>query len=186
MCSYLVSALSEMPNIDVLYFFCASQDVDDSCNLVLRTIVLQLLRQHPELASLLSNEFISTGAACVMSQLRILIPKILETIPCARIVIDGIDEAPKETQKAILKELQITCLGNNSNCKFLFSSRKEVHLAEKLARKPQVLLDGRVEVNSDIRLYIKHKIKKLDTHNTELLQKIESILMEKANGKFAW
>ena len=118
-----------------------------------------------------------------MSQLRILIPKILETTSFVKVVIDGLDEISVESQKSILKEVQLLCLGNTTHCKILFSSRKEVHLAQKLANKPRILLDDLDEVNSDIRLYISHIIKKLRTSSQSLLNKIESILVDKANGQ---
>lgn len=173
-----------MPDIDILSYFCASQDIDDSCSVMLRTIALQLIRQHPDLTSLVCNEFVYKSAGCVMAQLRVLVSKMLETVSCARLVIDGIDETSKEIQKIVLKELQAVCLGENSTCKILFSSRREVHLADKLADKPQIVLDGRKEVNLDIRLYVKNKIRKLDNSNPDLRIKIENILVEKANGQY--
>jgi hypothetical protein len=68
-------------------------------------------------------------------------------------------------------------------CKVLFFSRKEVHIRDKLSGKPQILLDGRMEVDLDIRSYVKYNIKQLHTSDALLLGRLESILAEKANGQ---
>ena len=184
MCSYIIKQLSETSNLDTLYYFCNNQDGGDTCPQVLRTLALQLLRRHPDMASLISNEFVYQGKSCGMAQLKILVPQLLEITPWTRIVIDGIDECMKESQKILLKDIQSLCLGGNSHCKILFSSRKEVHLAEKLSKKPHIFLDGRDEVTSDIRLYVKYKIMNLQSFDRLLLDKIESILVDGANGEY--
>jgi len=183
MCSYIIQQLLATPDLDTLYYFCSSHDIRDTSLQILRTLALQLLRRHPDMASMISHEFVYQGTSCGKAQLRVLIPQLLEISPSARIVIDGIDECSTEIQKLLLKDLQSLCLGGNSRCKILLSSRKEVHLAEKLSKKPQISLDGRDEVTSDIRLYVKYQITKLKTSNEDLLKTIESILVHKANGK---
>lgn len=120
MSSYIVSTLMETSSVDTMYYFCTSLDVHDSCNLVLRTLALQLLRRHPEFASIISNEFFHKS--CSTPQLRILIPKMLATSLCPRIVLDGVDETSQEDQRLLLKELQNVCFASNPNCKILFSS----------------------------------------------------------------
>jgi hypothetical protein len=117
-----------------------------------------------------------------MNQLKILVPKLLDIVGYARIVVDGVDECSRENQKAILKELQAICTGSALHCKILFTSRRESFILEKLSNKPQLLLDGRQEVNSDIRSFVKYKIEKLSSKNQQLLDEIETILVEKANG----
>ncbi|KAH6710613.1 hypothetical protein BKA61DRAFT_612024 [Leptodontidium sp. MPI-SDFR-AT-0119] len=184
MSSYIVGRLLETEAIDTLYYFCTSQDIHDSCNLVLRTFALQLLRQHPDLASLISNEFFHK--TCGLVQLRALLPKMLAASCSTRIILDGVDETSKEAQKLLLKELQTVCLANNPNCKILFSSRREVSLAKQLARKPCVVLDGRAEVNLDIKSFIKYKMQKVKTSNPELRESIELELIKNAGGMFLW
>jgi hypothetical protein len=118
-----------------------------------------------------------------MAQLKILVPQLLEITAYARIIVDGIDECSMENQKAILKELQVICTGPTTRCKVLFASRREVHIYKKLSEKPQISLDGRQEVDWDIRSFVKYKITKLSTFDQDLLDRIESILADKANGK---
>jgi hypothetical protein len=119
-----------------------------------------------------------------MAQLRILIPQLLEIMPNTRIIIDGLDECATESQRAVLKDLQTLCLGPERRCRLLISSRRDVTISERLSQKPQILLDGRGEVDTDIRSFVKYKIAPLRTSDKELLKRIETILVEKANGMF--
>ncbi|RFU24008.1 hypothetical protein B7463_g12335, partial [Scytalidium lignicola] len=144
------------------------QDPGNICYQILTIIVLQILRQHPDISTLIANEFVYRGLSCGMAQLRILVPQLLEIIAYIRIVVDGIDECSKEHQKAILKELQAVCT-DLTHCKL-----------------PQISLDGRQEVNWDIRSFVKYKITKLRTSDQNLLDRIESVLVGKANGMFLW
>ncbi|KAH7308822.1 hypothetical protein BKA65DRAFT_174630 [Rhexocercosporidium sp. MPI-PUGE-AT-0058] len=187
MCSYILQLL-EKPSSQhhVSYYFCNSQESGNICSQILRTIALQLLRRKVDLASLIANQYVYLGTSCGMAQLRTLLPQMLETLESTRIIIDGLDECPElETQVSILRELQ-RLLGKDLHCKVIISSRREVKIAEKLSRKPQIQLDGRQEVESDIRLYVKYKIGSIETADHELRAKIESILVEKANGMFLW
>ncbi len=139
-------------------------------------------RCHHDAASLIANEFVYKAKNCGLREMRILLPQLLSISPSTRIIIDGIDECSKHGQKVVLKELSDLCLNRDSPCKILFSSRKEPYLTEKLSKKPQIALDGHDKVTSDIRLYIKHKIRKLRTLNATLLSTIETLLVDKAKG----
>lgn len=183
MCSYMIHTLTNIPNLTTCYYFCHSQDSGNVCCQILTIIVLQILRQHPEVSTLIANEFVYCAVSCGMNQLKILVPKLLDIVGYARIVVDGIDECSRENQKAILKELPAICTGSALHCKILFSSRREPFILEKLLDKPQLLLDGRQEVDSDIRSFVKYKTEKFSTENQQLLDEIESILVEKANGQ---
>jgi hypothetical protein len=120
-----------------------------------------------------------------MAQLRLLVPQLLGIVDYTRIVIDGIDECLMENQKTILKELQALCTSPNSHCKILFSSRREVYICEKLSGMPQISLGGRQEVDFDIRSFVKYKVSKLRTSDPELVDRVEKILVEKADGEFS-
>jgi len=115
-------------------------------------------------------------------QLRVLIPQLLEIVPYARIIVDGLDECSIDDQKAVLKELQAICLRPIIHCKVLFSSRREVYIREKLSGNQHIVLEERGEVELDIRLFVKYKMTKLRTSNRNLLKKIESLLVERADG----
>ncbi|CAG8952745.1 hypothetical protein HYFRA_00008989 [Hymenoscyphus fraxineus] len=184
MCSYLIQKLTDIPDLTVSYYFCNSNDTGKVCGQILTTVVLHILRQHPDTAALITNDFVYRGLGCGMPQLKTLIPKLLQLIGYTRIIVDGIDECSKENQKSIMKELQPLFI--SGNCKILFSSRKEVHIREKLSKQPRVSLDGRPEVDQDIRTFIKHKLAKLCTSDQDLLDRIEAILVGRANGMFLW
>ena len=117
-----------------------------------------------------------------MAQLRTLIPQLLQIISSTRIIIDGIDECSHQIQKVILKDLYTVCILPDVSCKMLLSSRREVLIQKHLLNKPQVILDGRLEVDLDIKSYVMYKMMDIATENMDLLDKLESILVEKANG----
>jgi hypothetical protein len=182
MCSYLVQFLRDTPGLTSCYYFVPSLDTGSVCERIFITICLQILRQHPDTRTLIANEFVYQGLSCAMSQLKSLVPKLLAIIGNTRIVVDGIDECSRENQKLILKDLQNVCTGQNMHCKILLSSRRESHILEKLEGKPNISLDERQEVDYDIRTFVKHKMTKIRTSNQELLNRLERILVEKANG----
>jgi hypothetical protein len=182
MSSYIIQELLKVSSVDTCYYFCNSQDPENVCSRILRTFALQLLRSNTDLASLICNQFVYQGMNCGLKELKTLIPQLLELSSCARVVIDGIDECSKENQLSVLRHMQSLCIGATSRCKILFSSRKEAHLAEKLSKKPQICLDDRREVDSDIKLYVKSNVGSLRTSDTVLSNKIEAVLIDKANG----
>jgi len=183
MCSYIIKVLEQTPGLNTCYYFCNSLNAGTFCIEILRTIALQLLRRYVDLASLVAHEFVYRGFKCGMAQLRILIPQLLEVVPYTRIIIDGLDECTKEDQRAVLKEIQNLFLAPKIYCKVLISSRREVYLREKLSGHQHISLEEMEEVESDIRLYVKYKMVKLHTSNPSLLGKIESLLVEKADGE---
>ena len=113
---------------------------------------------------------------------------MLELHPYTRVVVDGIDECSKSGQKALLKELQSTCLGPSLRCKILISSRKEPNIKADLDKKPVISLDENDKVDSDIQLFITYKIQLLrSTHkgeidDPELFGNVARLLAEKADG----
>jgi hypothetical protein len=130
----------------------------------------------------MANEYVYRGLNCGMAQLRVLIPQILEAVPYTRIVVDGLDECSMDDQKPVLKVLQSLCVRPMIRCKVLFSSRREVYIHEKLSGNQHIPLEERYEVESDIRLFVKYKMTQLRTSDRNLLGRIESLLVEKANG----
>jgi hypothetical protein len=183
MCSHIIKVLDQIPGLSPCYYFCNSQGAGTVCSQILRTVALQLLRCNPDLASLIANEYVYRGSNCGMAQLRVLIPQILEVVTYTRIVIDGLDECSLDDQRAVLKEVQCLCLRPMIRCKVLFSSRREVYIREKLSGNQHISLEERDEVELDIRLFVKYKMTKLRTSNRNLLKRIESLLIEKANGE---
>ena len=183
MCSYIVQTLTNTPGLTICYYFCNSQDSGNISQQILAIIVLHILRQHPDICTLIANEFVYRGVSCGTTQLRVLVPQLLEIAANTRIIIDGIDECSKENQKAILKELEAIYTGTATRCKVLFSSRREVHIYKKLSQQPRISLDERQEVDWDISSFVKYKITKLRTSDQGLLDRIELVLVEKANGE---
>ena len=184
MCSYILRNLRLTSGITACWYFCDSQD--DSCNRVLRTIALQLLRSQIDLASLVFNKYVSQGCNTSTAQLRLLIPEMLEVIPCTRLVVDGLDECSHENQKQILKETQALRINSKLHFKILFSSREEVYIAAKLRGKPFISLsESKENVNKDIQAYVHHAFGKLQNKfQATHLSEVESVVVEKSKGIF--
>lgn len=181
MCSYIIQTLQQMPATTICYYFCNSQDGSDVYHQVLKTIVLQIIRQHPEeVSSLIAHQW--SSQACGMMQLKSLVPQLLQMFTCSMIIVDGIDECSQASLK-IIKGLKTICSETNSCRKVLFSSRNEPGIAS-LLRRHQVCLDDRAEVNSDIQAFVKCKVSRLLATNPQVLERVEAILLEKANGNF--
>ena len=190
LCASIIDLLERAKPINVCYYFCSNQDDgwDNPSERILATIAMQVLRAHPELASLITNEFVSRGLSAGLAQLRTLVPKLLELQPHTRIVIDGIDECSRTGQKSLLKELQLICVNPRHHCKILISSRKEPYLRTELDKKPTISLDRSEEVKTDIRLFVAHKIQSLQSGfvgglHPSLFDNIARSLAVKADGK---
>jgi hypothetical protein len=190
LCASIINLFGKVETLNVCYYFCNNQDDawDNPSERILGTIAIQLLRAHQELASLITNEFVSRGLSSGLAQLRVLVPKLLELHPYTRIVIDGIDECSKSGQKTLLKELQSTCLGPRLHCKILISSRKEPNIKTELDKKPMISLDVNNKVESDIRRYVAHKIQNLQSAfiaelEPDFFENIARLLTEKADGE---
>ena len=183
MCSYLIGSLRGNAGLTTCYYFCNSTDPGNVCERILAFICLQILRFHPELCTLIANEYVYHGLVCSMSQLRQLVPKLLALVGFSRVVVDGVDECTRDDQKIILKDLIETCTAQDLHCKVLLSSRKESYVRKKLQAKPSILLDERQEVKWDITTFVKHKMAKVRTSNQDLRERLEHILVTKSNGK---
>lgn len=190
MCASILELLDKFESLNVCYYFCDNQDDgwDNPSERILGVIAIQLLRAHPELASLITNEFVSRGLSSSLAQLRVLVPKLLELHPYTRIVVDGIDECSKSAQKALLKELQSSCIGPRLHCKILISSRKEPNIKTELDKKPVIPLDENDKVESDIQRFVAYKIRLLQStfireFEPDLFVNIARLLAEKADGK---
>lgn len=181
-CSYIIQHLDLTPKSSHCYYFCNSQDSGNVTHDILRTIAIQLLRYNPDLCSLVANEYVYTRLPCVVAQMKKLVPQLLRAVSNSRIIIDGVDECSSDTQRAIIEDLQVVCLGIDCTSKILFSSRGETQIKKMFLTKPQILLDGREEINVDIRSYVKHKLGDIQTSDQAVRDNIESILISKADG----
>lgn len=190
MCASIIDRLEKDESLNVCYYFCNNQDDgwDNPSERILGNVALQLLKGHPDLSSLITNEFVAQGPSSGIAQLRVLVPKLLELQPYTRIIVDGIDECSKTGQKALLKELQSTCLGPTLHCKIMISSRKEPNIKTELDKKPVISLDDNGKVESDIQGYVVDKIQLLQSTfigelEPDIFQRIARLLTEKADGR---
>ena len=185
LCSRIIGFLQEEQKVTVAYYFCNSHnDGGNPCNQILRSLVLQLLRQHLDLPPHVCENYTNRGYNPSMQQLRKLLPELLDTIPAIRIIIDGLDECQEKMQKQVMQELLCLCTSSDGHCKILFSSREGVEISKALRRKQCISLrDEKKDVDTDIQLFTHQSLAELrERFNSKEVDDIERTVVNKANG----
>ena len=194
--SKLIDHLHQGGGLAVAYYICKYQPTADldSCSDMLRSIATQLVKQKPELAAYVHDEYIQKGEPESKKTMRSLIPALVTAFSRTRIIIDGIDELVDTKQKEMLSILKTLTDGipNGTTCKFAIFSR-DIPLIRKAQRKqPHInLRDERHDTDSSIRTYVQHEMQllRLDLHDSMLpdgfMDEIESKLVLKADGTSA-
>jgi hypothetical protein len=184
LCSCIISSLNAAQKTTNLYYFCNSfLGNRDLCGTIFRTLVLQLVRNNIELASHISDNYVSRGLTCSMTRLKELLPNLIMATSATRIIIDGLDECEDRDQKQILQELMK--LGGN-HCKILISSRDYGHIGKILRKKKTIAFrDRRNDINKDIQLYVTQALAGLrQQFEDQIIDEIKRAVVEKADGTF--
>ena len=83
-----------------------------------------MLRYDLDLAPLIFDRYVSQSLLPSRSQMRQIIPILISAFHSVRIVIDGLNECDKETQKEVLAEILLLPISKASTtCKVLISSQ---------------------------------------------------------------
>ena len=148
---------------------------------MLRSIALQLLRQHMDLASYVADNYVNKGSNPSIPQLKKLLVELLSGIPSVFIVLDGLDECDEKSQKSILGEL---ILLTGPTCRLLISSRDGIYVSKVLHERPTISLrEKKRDVDTDIRLFVKHNLIGLrERFGDTVVDEVEEKVVEKANG----
>jgi len=204
LCSKIIRFAQQEENTTVLYYFCnyvLADSTDSNCGIILRSLAAQVLRNNPDLAPLIFDDYISQGLMPSISQMRQIIPTLLSTFQSVRIIIDGLDEYDDKDQKLILTEitsLAVTKSLKHSTAisKVLISSRDVNQISRILSRRPTVSLsDEQAAIGGAIQAFVRSKFSQLVSSNLDdisleedILKLIEQALVEKADGgfKFLW
>ncbi|KAF2788975.1 hypothetical protein K505DRAFT_393493 [Melanomma pulvis-pyrius CBS 109.77] len=125
LCSSLIQFL-ESRKINVFNFFCSYRDTTTiNSTLLLRSFALQAIQKNPDLAVYIHNEVLPTWPIVSRRALMGLIPKVLQSVGSARLVVDGLDEWAPGEQSLMLEDLFQLLSSNPSShiCKIPISSR---------------------------------------------------------------
>ena len=186
LCSHIIGFIQKEQKATVAYYFYNSHtDGRDLCSQILRSLVLQLLRHHLELAPHVCGNYASRGYNPSMPQLRSLLPELLDAIPAIRIIIDGLDECDEKLQRAIMQELLFLCKSSDGHCKILFSSREGIEISRALRKKQYISLkDEKKDVDTDIQLFTHQSLIELrQRFSSKEMDDIEKTIVTKANGQ---
>ena len=187
--SLIVDHLAIRPEHTSMYYFCGQRSSTRNISAqVLRTLMIQLLRQNLDLAPLVHQAYLQKGLSCSSPSMKKMLKEVLPNIKSTRIVLDGIDECGHSTQKDIVATLVELQKYAGDSCKILISSRDEPQINKSLPRKTHVPLEGNTAVG--LRLYIQHYIAELKVLfpclDASLFDRVEQRLQLMANGMFLW
>lgn len=168
------------------YYFCNNHtDSKDLRSQILRCLVLQLLRQHLDLAPHVFENYANRGYNPSIQQLRNLLPELLDVIPTTRIIIDGLDECQEKLQRPIMQELLALFKSSDGHSKILFSSREGIEISRVLRRKKYISLrDEKKDVDTDIELFTRQSLLELrERFSNKEMDNVEKTIVNKANGQ---
>ena len=187
--SLIIDNLRPRTKIASMYYFCGQRSSSgDSCAHILRTLIIQLLRQNLDMAPLVHQAYLQKGSSRSSPSMKKMLKEVLSNVNSSRIVLDGIDECDHSTQKEIVTNLVELQKHVGNACKILFSSRHEPQINKSLAQKTHVPLEGNTA--GGLHLYIQHNVEELKvlfpSLDAILFDRVEHRLQRMANGMFLW
>ena len=188
LCSLIIQHLQTREDRSTLYYFCSQQSSGAvACVKILRTLVVQLLRQNIGMASMVHEAFLQKITPNSSPAIRKMLIQILPNVKAPYILIDGIDELDPAVQQELLKSLTDIQKQADYQCKLLITSREEPQI-KKFLSGDHLKLEGRTE--EGLNLYIENKVKELSGDHPEmeddLLGRVRERLKDKAHGMFLW
>jgi hypothetical protein len=148
------------------YSYIVSSTYPDPVVFILATLVSQILRQRPDLATYVYEEFVAESRPLSIRSLQELLSNLLPQLVMPRILIDGIDECirydihGKPCDLTSVKDVLISILQLENPMqacaptKILIVSRDILELVGKLSKRPTVALDQESDaLTADITRY---------------------------------
>ena len=188
LCTLVIQHLQTRKDRSTLYYFCGQQSSGPvACVNILRTLIVQLLRQNLEMTPLVHEAFLQKITQNSSPAIRKMFIQILPNVKPAYILIDGIDELRPAMQQEVLKYLIDIQKQADYPCRLLVFSREEPQI-KKFLHGNHIKLEGRTA--EGLILYIDSKVKELHSEHPELeddlLSRIKERLSNKAIGMFLW
>lgn len=189
----------ETNSLNVFYYYCSYlTNTADNCTTLLRSLASQLIQKHQDLAIFVYNDFFGKYSKPTQKALVELLPKLLQAVGSARLIIDGLDEWDTRQQRELLGCLPGILSNDRTSyiCKILISSRDTLEISRNLVKKfktsPVTSLssaDERIAVNTSIACYVDARLAEVPSHLNDLdpqgiiLADIKQKLLRKSNGK---
>ena len=169
------------------FYFTFSDPTKQTCNSVLRSLILQTSAGHPTFGDLLSklhNDCQNGKRQPTINELTGLLKEMLEYLPCTYIVLDALDECTdREELLCLLKNLSIC---TQKNVCILVTSREEKDIKDALNQvaTKSISIQG-AGVDADISKYINERLlgdAKLARWKGDDLEEIKSTISQGAQG----
>lgn len=190
LCAHLVNALRSDKTTTTFYYFCGSPaNSHTNCSRILRSLIIQLIRYEPALATHVCTEYVRQGVSASVAQLRKVLTDLLSAVPPPQILVDGLDECDPSSHAQILSELLTFSNPSTKLAKVLISSREGDSIGRKLRQKPTLSLrEESQSVENDINTFIKVMLQRTRTEwcfdvSEASLAKIEKELLRLSNGE---
>ena len=188
-CSLVIQNLQTLSDQSCLYYFCGRQlAAGDSCALILRTLAIQLLQQNLDMVPLVHQAFLQKMSNRSAPALKKMLCQLLPSVKFTRLVVDGIDERDRNTQKEVIKSLLELQKHAGSNFKILISSREEPQIQTSLSPKLHLKLGDKT--SQGLKLYVTEKVKDVQDRfpnmQPVLVERVAERLHGKAKGMFLW
>lgn len=176
------------------YFYCSEKiEGRTTAIAVLRGILYQLVRHHPDLAPYCHGKFKNSDST-ILSSLRVareILGVFCERIPQLYVIIDAIDECESsEEGKNLLdtfKNLTQKCDNHSpGKLRVLFFSQPTSEIWNVLASADSLALTPELSVN-DIRKYCQHRTRELEKFefNNDDIKNVVDIICARADGEDA-
>ncbi|PTB69764.1 hypothetical protein BBK36DRAFT_1188402 [Trichoderma citrinoviride] len=182
------------------YIYPESTDYND----IMRSLVVQIIRQDPELIALSYDWLVlkkKSPSCAVMEQLLRLLVEALGTSPSQQktlhIVFDGLDECDDSTISSVVKTLdRLVATASSSGAtilKVLLCTQMTPAVAKVVNRKRKIsLADEGIHLNRAIQDYTLQRINAIRPNLSQLgitdedITRLASQITEKADGMFLW
>ncbi|KAK2589778.1 hypothetical protein QQS21_012549 [Conoideocrella luteorostrata] len=186
----------------ITYFFCdATNTKRNTAAGVIRSLILQLLRQNPRLFSHVSAQFEEQGERLIQS-FDALWASFLEMVrdsgvKCTYCVIDGIDEMKQDARSTILTAFSGSInpsrrprkIEDGGSLRVLMASRPHTDIEEHLSTFPSISLSSDETSFGDIAIFVESKVKDLKARKKyprSTTKFITQELTSRAEGTFLW
>lgn len=200
-----ITTFMKASNMFSVHHFCSQRyPASTTYDQILRSIILQLLRQDNELVPHVYKDYVIGRKPPTAQALERLVhtlvtnssqePRKTEYI---WIIIDGLNECDNQTQSSVLNlATQLTSKNSSTGgtvCKILISSRASPIISKRLRAKTTIsLTEERESIKDAIREYVhqrlgslREKLRQLNLGQKEIAE-IETIITNKGDGMFLY
>ncbi|KAJ9144492.1 NACHT and Ankyrin domain protein [Pleurostoma richardsiae] len=185
--------VQEQTSAVLMYYFCDGKDDQRSTAIaIVRGILVQLLRKHPELFGVIKDDYVLKKTS-IVSTIDALWRPLLKMLQKANedkiyILIDALDECERMSRKELLAMLgEIVEL---PKVRILITARPESDIEGATYCLGQNLRLDSAKINDDLSRFINIRVDELQEQKAsfppKLIEDIRTTLQEKAGGTFLW